>query len=63
MTTVSGQVGEKGLEPPRFHVFSETLLPCPSTETGTFDEFPTWPVEMDQVSQLGSHQMAAIGGA
>ena len=51
MTTVSQQVVGKGLEAPLFHIFSETLIPCPSEETGLFDEFPTWPVELDQVRE------------
>ena len=62
MATVSQQVVEKGLEQPRFHVFSETLVPCPSVETGTFDEFPAWPVQPDQVSEIGSHEGAALEG-
>ena len=49
MDTVSQEVLQKGLNPPLFHVFSETVIPCPSEETGLFDEFPIWPVELDQV--------------
>eukprot|EP00904_Undaria_pinnatifida_P013653 jgi/Undpi1/9418/HiC_scaffold_27.g11875.m1 len=49
MATVSQQVVGKGLVPPLFHIFSETLVPCPSGETGLFDEFPVWPVELDQI--------------
>eukprot|EP00904_Undaria_pinnatifida_P012050 jgi/Undpi1/7976/HiC_scaffold_24.g10448.m1 len=49
MGTVSSEVVNKGLEPPLFHVFSETLMPCPSSETGLFDEFPWWPVVRDQI--------------
>ena len=52
MNTVSHEVVEKGLAPPLFHVFSETVIPCPSEETGLFDEFPIWPVELDQVRCL-----------
>lgn len=44
MDTVSEEVVRKGLDPPLFHVFSETLMPCPSEDTGLFEEFPTWPV-------------------
>ena len=44
MDTVSKEVVRKGLDPPVFHVFSETLVPCPSEDTGIFDEFPSWPV-------------------
>lgn len=49
MATISTEVAGKGLENPLFHVFSETLVPCPSGEAGLFDEFPTWPVGVDQV--------------
>lgn len=44
MDTVSKEVVRKGLKPPLFHVFSETLIPCPTEDTGGFDEFPSWPV-------------------
>ena len=44
METVSKEVVQKGQQPPLFHVFSETLYPCPPEDTGIFDEFPTWPV-------------------
>ena len=49
MHTVSQTVVGKGLAPPLFHIFSETLLPCPSKQSGFFDEFPAWPVQLDQV--------------
>lgn len=49
MNTISVEVLSRGLQTPLFHVFSETLVPCPSKETGLFDEFPTWPVGVDQV--------------
>lgn len=49
METVADEFRERGLPEPLFHVFSETLSPCPSTVTGQFDEFPTWPVELDRV--------------
>lgn len=49
MDAVTTEVVKKGLEPPLFHVFSETLMPCPSSATGLFDEFQWWPVELDQV--------------
>lgn len=55
MITVSLEVVGKGLESPLFHIFSETLVPCPSEETGLFDEFPTWPVELDQVREEVNH--------
>ena len=55
MTPVSQEVVGKGLELPLFHIFSETLIPCPSGETGLFDEFPTWPVELDQVRREAGH--------
>lgn len=41
MQTVSHGVLGKGLKPPLFHVFSETLAPCPSEATCLFDEYPT----------------------
>ena len=44
MDTVSKEVVRKGLQPALFHVFSETRIPCPSEDTGLFDEFPSWPV-------------------
>ena len=49
MDAITEVVEEKGLEPPLFHVFSETIKPCPSLETKSFDEFPTWPIESHQV--------------
>lgn len=52
MDSVTASATGRGLEPPAFHVFSESVLPCPSPENGTFREFPLWPVEMDQVRTL-----------
>lgn len=52
MDTVTKIVVEKGWDAPLFHVFSETLEPCPHPATGYFDEFPIWPVEMDQVRNI-----------
>lgn len=49
MKTIAEEVMDMGLPKPLFHIFSETLAPCPSGETGLFDEFPTWPVGLDQV--------------
>ena len=49
MDTVTSVVVLRGYLPPVFHIFSETSLPCPNTYNGTFDEFPDWPVDMDQV--------------
>lgn len=49
METIVEDVVNMGLPKPLFHIFSETLAPCPSEETGLFDEFPTWPVSLDQV--------------
>ena len=46
---ISEGVANKGLSPPLFHVFSETVAPCPSEDTGLFDEFPSWPLHQDQV--------------
>lgn len=51
MEAVTEGVVGKGHAAPTFHVFSETLFPCPSAESGTFAEFPVWPVEMDQVKK------------
>lgn len=57
MKTIAEEVVYMGLPKPLFHIFSETLAPCPSEETGLFDEFPTWPVSLDQVrkAQKQSH--------
>ena len=49
MAKMSQAVENKGLQSPMFHVFSETTTPCPPRETGIFDEFPSWPVVLDQV--------------
>ena len=49
MDNISEAVMEKGLERPLFHVFSETIQRCPSEATGLFDEFPLWPITLDQV--------------
>lgn len=49
MDNMSETVTDRGLEPPVFHIFSETIQRCPSEETGLFDEFPLWPVKLDQV--------------
>lgn len=49
METVSEVVLEKGLEAPLFHIFSETVMPCPSESTGAFEEFPAWPIAHEQV--------------
>ena len=51
MEAVTEGVVGKGHAAPTFHVFSETLFPCPSEANGTFTEFPVWPVEMDQVKK------------
>ncbi|CAM9182579.1 unnamed protein product [Ectocarpus sp. 8 AP-2014] len=51
METVADEFRQRELPEPLFHVFSETLSPCPSTVTGLFDEFPTWPVELDQIDE------------
>lgn len=52
MDTFSREAAGKGLERPMFHIFSETVQPCPSRETGLFDEFPLWPAELDQVRDV-----------
>lgn len=49
MSIISQEVAGKGLAEPLFHVFSETVEPCPSENTGSFDEFPSWHVTADQV--------------
>ena len=51
MDTVTEVVVDQGLEPPLFHVFSETMEPCPSLETNSFDEFPTWAIGSRQVKK------------
>lgn len=53
MATVTRAVVERKQVAPMFHVFSEALYPCPSPENATFQEFPFWPVERDQVSMTG----------
>lgn len=50
MSVISEEVTRIGLPEPLFHVFSETVEPCPSETTGAFDEFPAWPVTADQVT-------------
>eukprot|EP00752_Nemacystus_decipiens_P017727 g15895.t1 len=49
MRTVAEEVEGRGHAAPMFHVFSEALYPCPSWENRTFNEFPLWPVERDQI--------------
>lgn len=49
---VSEAVKAEGQLPPMFHIFSETVEPCPSEETGVFDEFPEWPLEADEVRRM-----------
>lgn len=49
MDTVSAAALRQREVLPVFHIFSETLEPCPSTETGAFDEFLRWPVDTDEV--------------
>lgn len=49
MDDITAEVVQKGLLAPLFHVFSETLVPCPSGEAGLFDEFTRWPVGVDKV--------------
>ena len=49
MISVSSAVIAKGMMQPTFHVFSETLAPCPSEDTRLFDEFPAWSIEADEV--------------
>ncbi len=54
MEIVTREVVERGHAEPTFHVFSEALYPCPSPGNATFNEFPSWPVERDQVSRSAS---------
>lgn len=49
MDTITDSLLKRGLTPPVFHIFTETLQQCPSAETGIFHEMPGWPVELDQV--------------
>lgn len=49
MNNITAEVVDMSLPKPLFHIFSETVHPCPSAQTGLFDEFPTWRVESDQV--------------
>ncbi|CAM9250414.1 unnamed protein product, partial [Hapterophycus canaliculatus] len=51
MDGISAEVMRKGMAKPLFHVFSETVAPCPSGETGVFDEFPTWSVGVDKIPE------------
>ena len=60
MDTVSQEVVRKGLEPPQFHVFSETMIPCPSADSGLFEEFPTWPVKLDKVRKCNHAHVRQI---
>lgn len=53
MGSITDSVLRRKLAPPLFHVFSETLQPCPSEVTGAFGEFPNWPVELTQVRCKG----------
>ncbi|CAN0106888.1 unnamed protein product [Ascophyllum nodosum] len=51
MISVSSAVIAKGMMQPTFHVFSETLAPCPSEDTRLFDEFPAWSIEADEITR------------
>eukprot|EP00752_Nemacystus_decipiens_P006550 g5898.t1 len=51
MSTMSDEVVDKGLPEPVFHVFSEAEKPCPSGQPAVFDEFPTWVIGPDEVSE------------
>ncbi|CAN0282812.1 unnamed protein product [Ascophyllum nodosum] len=59
MTTVSEVVLEQGMQPPLFHIFTETALPCPDPKTGLFPEFPMWPVELDQAKACSTVETPA----
>ena len=56
MNLISRTVEEKSLSPPLFHVYTETRKSCPSRQTKTFDEFPSWPLEENEVRR---HQLFA----
>lgn len=62
MDDVTEAVVSKGLESPMFHIYTQTLFPCPSRTTGLFKEFPLWPVEMDQVRLVMSRVYWISGG-
>lgn len=49
MDTMSEVVQAEGQPAPVFYVFSETVKQCPSEDTGTFDEFPDWELDPDEV--------------
>lgn len=49
MEAVTEVTAEFGIPPPVFHVFSESQQPCPRANTATFEDFPSWPVDMDEV--------------
>lgn len=49
MDVITKEVVSQGQPPPLFHIFSQTKEDCPSEETGTFDEFPKWPLDQDEV--------------
>lgn len=49
MDTVTEVTAELGIAQPVFHVFSESQQPCPHADTATFEEFPLWPVDMNEV--------------
>lgn len=61
METLTEEVERKGHPAPTFHVFTEALHPCPSPESGSFNEFPHWPVERDQVSRVARTRVHLLG--
>lgn len=53
MFAVSAAVEAGWQSSPLFHIFSETVEPCPAEETGAFDELPDCPLEGNEVRRLG----------
>lgn len=49
MESITKEVQEEGQPVPLFHIFSQTKEDCPSKETGTFSEFPNWPLDSEEV--------------
>ena len=60
MNTISTEAVGRGLQSPLFHVFSETVVPCPSGEAGIFEEFPTWPVGIEKVREISELLLSLI---
>lgn len=52
MDVITKEVVLMGQPSPLFHIFSQTKEECPSEETGTFAEFPNWPLNQEEVRRL-----------